>query len=100
VTLTDRWEPAREPAGVAAEDEEDPYALRLPALLLANKVERLAEADAELRAFLEVTGLRYPALTVSAVTGQGLGQIGPWLFSHFYCCANCARLVGAQASRA
>jgi hypothetical protein len=78
VTLTDRWESA----GVAAEGDGDPFALRLPTLLVANKVEGLADADAELRAFLEVTGLRYPALTVSAATGQGLGKIGPWLFSH------------------
>jgi hypothetical protein len=49
---------------------------------VANKVECLADADAELRAFLEVTGLRYPALAVSAATGQGLGKIGPRLFSH------------------
>jgi len=82
VTLTDRWEPAGESSSVAAEGDEDPFALRLPTLLVANKVECLADADAELRAFLEVTGLRYPALTVSAATGQGLGKIGPWLFSH------------------
>jgi ribosome-interacting GTPase 1 len=82
VTLTDRWEPAGEFAGAAAAADDDPFALRLPALLLANKVERLADADAELRAFLEVTGLRYPALAVSAATGQGLAKIGPWLFSH------------------
>jgi ribosome-interacting GTPase 1 len=82
VTLTDRWEPAGESGGAAAEGEEDPFALRLPALLLANKAECLADADSELRAFLEVTGLRYPALTVSAATGQGLGKIGPWLFGH------------------
>jgi hypothetical protein len=82
VTLTDRWEPAGGSAGAAAEGEEDPFALRLPALLLANKAECLADADSELRAFLEVTGFRYPALTVSAATGRGLGKIGPWLFGH------------------
>src|SRR6266851_2502481 len=82
VTLTDRWEPASESPGVAAEGDEDPFALQLPTLLVANKVECLADGEAELRAFLEVTGLRYPALTVSATTGQGLGKIGPWLFSH------------------
>src|SRR5215472_14922197 len=82
VTLTDRWEPAGETSGGAAEGDGDPFALRLPTLLLANKVEGLADADAELRAFLEVTRLRYPALAVSAATGQGLGNIGPWLFSH------------------
>jgi ribosome-interacting GTPase 1 len=80
VTLTDRWELAGESA--AREGAEDPFALRLPALLLANKAECLADANAELQAFLEVTGLRYPALTVSAATGQGLGTIGPWLLSH------------------
>jgi ribosome-interacting GTPase 1 len=82
VTLTDRWERAGESVGTASDGGEDPFALQLPALLLATKVEGLADADAELRAFLEVTGLRYPALTVSAITGQGLGTIGPWLFSH------------------
>ena len=83
VALTDRWGLAGESAAAAAgEGAEDPFALRLPTLLLANKVEFLADAHAELRAFLEVTGLRYPALTVSAATGQGLGTIGPWLLSH------------------
>jgi ribosome-interacting GTPase 1 len=81
-TLTDRRERAGASAAAAGESAEDPFALRLPALLLANKVECLADADAELRAFLEVTALRYPALTVSAATGQGLGTIGPWLLSH------------------
>ena len=76
VTLTDRWEPA------AAEGDEDPFALLLPTLLLANKADRVADGDAELRAFLDLTGLRYPALAVSATTGQGLGQLGPWLFGH------------------
>jgi ribosome-interacting GTPase 1 len=74
VTLTDRWEPTGE--------DEDTFALRLPALLLANKADGLADAEGELRVFLEVSRLRYPALGVSAITGQGLGMIGPWLFGH------------------
>jgi ribosome-interacting GTPase 1 len=80
VTLTDRWMPVGEPVPTAGEGEDDPFALQLPALLLANKADHLAEPEAELRAFLEVTGLRYPALAVSAATGQGLDQLGPWLF--------------------
>lgn len=80
VTLTDRWDPVREPAGEAAQAEEDPFALRLPAVLLATKADLLAGVDAELRAFLELTGLRYPAVAVSATTGRGLGEIGPLLF--------------------
>jgi ribosome-interacting GTPase 1 len=79
VTLTERWEPERVPS---ADEEDDPFAVRLPTLVLANKADRLADADAELRVFLEVTGLRYPALAVSATTGTGLDRIGAWLFEH------------------
>ena len=64
VTLTDRWE---EPEGPPdAEGEGDPFAIRLPALLLASKADQLAAPEEELRVFLEVTGLRYPAFAVSA----------------------------------
>ncbi len=82
VTLTDCWEPVGGSAGDAAPGDEDPFALRLPTVLLANKIDGLPDAAAELRTFLEVTGLRYPALAVSAATGQGLGEIGPRLFNH------------------
>lgn len=77
VTLTERWEESPEEA-----DEADPFALRLPTLLVANKADRLADAEEELRAFLELSGFRYPALITSATTGRGLGELGRWLFSH------------------
>jgi len=82
VTLTDRWDTAGAPADRGAEGDDDPFALRLPTLLLANKADRLADPEAELRALLEVAGLRYPALAASATTGRDLGTIGPWLFGH------------------
>jgi hypothetical protein len=82
VTLTERWEPAGASTEATADSDGDPFAVRLPTLLLANKADRLADADAELRAFLDVLGLRYPAFAVSATTGRGLGDIGPWLFDH------------------
>jgi ribosome-interacting GTPase 1 len=82
VTLTERWEPAVETTRSDAEGDGNPFELRLSTLLLANKADLLAAPDAELKAFLEIAGLRYPALAVSATTGQGLGQIGPWLFTH------------------
>jgi ribosome-interacting GTPase 1 len=78
VTLTEQWDADGPPAA----EEEDPFALRLPALLLANQADRLADPEEELRAFLELTGLRYPSLIVSAQSGRGLGNIGPWLFEH------------------
>ena len=80
VTLIDRSEPERQPPGGAAETDEDPFALRLPAVLLANKADLLAGVDSELRAFLELTALRYPAVAVSATTGRGLSEIGPLFF--------------------
>jgi ribosome-interacting GTPase 1 len=80
VGLTGRWEPD---ADMRDETEaDDPFAIRLPTLLIASKADRVAEPDAELRALLDVAELSYPALAVSATTGLGLGAIGAWLFDH------------------
>jgi hypothetical protein len=76
VTLVPRW-PA---AGPVAGDPDDPFAIRLPALLLANKSDLVADPEAELAALLELAGLDLPALAVSAATGAGLGELGTWLF--------------------
>ena len=79
VTLTARWDESQ-----AEPDRDDhvpdPFAIRLPTLMLANKADQIPAVDEELQVFQELTGLQYPVLTVSAVTGEGLGQIGPWLF--------------------
>jgi ribosome-interacting GTPase 1 len=82
VTLTEHWNPAETGSVTTDERDEDPFALRLPALMLANKADAITDIEAELAAFRELTGLRYPALAVSAITGRGLGEIGPWLFLH------------------
>ena len=79
VTLTERWDAASPSADVG---DGDPFALRLPALMLANKADLAADEAAEVEAFSELTGLNYPALAVSAKTGQGLGEVGAWLFGH------------------
>jgi ribosome-interacting GTPase 1 len=80
VTLTEHWEATEASDGSAARGDEDPFALRLPTLMLANKAEGIANFDAELQAVRELTGMRYPVFAVSATTGRGLGEIGPWLF--------------------
>ena len=77
IAFTEQWPSADGPV----ERDDDPFALRLPALLLANKADLSADEDAELAAFRELTGLTYPALVTSAITARGLGEIGPWLFS-------------------
>lgn len=73
LTLTEKWD-------AVAAGEEDPFARLLPTLMLANKADEIAGIDAELQTFRELGGLRYPALCVSASTGQGLGELGTWLF--------------------
>ena len=79
VTLTERWDAASANADAG---DGDPFALRLPALMLANKADLVADEAAEVEVFRELTGFKYPALTVSAETGQGLGEVGAWLFGH------------------
>jgi ribosome-interacting GTPase 1 len=74
VRLTERWD--------ADAGDDDLFALRLPTLLLANKSDLVADADAELAAFAEIASIRFPALAISALSGRGLGAIGAWLFEH------------------
>jgi uncharacterized protein len=79
VTLAEHWEDM-DAVNDAADD--NPFALSLPTLLLANKADAVADAASELRTLLELAGLHYPALAVSAISGQALGELGAWLFSH------------------
>lgn len=75
VTLTGSWEPARD-------EDEDPFALRLPTLMVATKADQVPGVDEELATFRDLTGYAYPDLVVSAFTGHGLDQIGAFLFQH------------------
>ena len=72
VTLTPSWEPPGE--------DEDPFAVWLPTLLVANKADLSVDPDEDLATFRELTGYAYPAVSVSAVTGAGTDHIGPFLF--------------------
>ncbi len=64
----------------AEQDPGDPFALRLPTLMLANKADRLRDVSEELRVFQELTRRSYATLVTSAETGAGLDQIAPALF--------------------
>lgn len=78
VTLAERW-----PDGLEARaEDDDPFALRLPTLLLANKADGIADPDAELRVLRELSASPLPMLAVSATSGHGLGDLAPWLFAH------------------
>jgi uncharacterized protein len=80
VALTEHWDPAAASRAVTDQPDGDPFALRLPMLMLANKADCIAEIDAQLETFRELTEARYPAFAVSASTGHRLGDIGPWLY--------------------
>ncbi len=65
-----------------ADGYDDPFALRLPTLLVATRADQVDHYDEELAAFAELTGRSYPSVTVSSETGAGLDTIGPFLFEH------------------
>jgi len=79
VSLTAHWDAAPHAASDGT-DADDPFALRLPTLLVANKADLAADAEAELAVLRELAGFAYPALAVSALTGHGLNALGAWLF--------------------
>jgi hypothetical protein len=96
VALSERWDaPLTAPEAITT-DDADPFALRLPTFLLANKADRSADIDAELEAFRDLSGLRYPMLAVSATTGHGLGELGGLLFG----CLGIVRVYTKQPGHA
>ena len=78
VTMTEKW--GQTLSGDGNEEELNPFAIHLPALLIATKADQIPALQEELQVFEELAGLRYPAIGVSATTGEGLDQIAPWLF--------------------
>jgi ribosome-interacting GTPase 1 len=94
VSLTECWD-----AGAVHGQEDDPFALCLPTLLLDNKADRVGNPEEDLEVFRELTGLRYPALAVSAVNGNGLGQIGPFLLQQLHIVRAYTKMPGHPPDR-
>lgn len=61
------------------EDEDDPFRIELPTLLIANKSD-LDPDPGEVDVLEELLGVRFPAIACSATTGVGCDAIGPLLF--------------------
>ena len=78
IFLRSSW-PGLESPNVVEAPDDDPFRLDLPTVLIANKCDLDPDPD-EVKILEELLGLRFPALTVSAETGAGLGDIGPFLF--------------------
>jgi len=82
VMLIENWPGlTRTPAGAtpATDEQDDPFQVRLPALLVGNKSDLDPDPN-QLRALEELLGVQFPAVAVSALTGRGTERIGPFLF--------------------
>ena len=79
VSLLADWNAALAPPDPEAEDY-DPFAIRLPTLMIAAKSDLLDDPEGELSVFGELGGFAFPGIAASAETGAGLDAIGPFLF--------------------
>jgi ribosome-interacting GTPase 1 len=61
------------------EDEEDPFRIHLPTMIVATRSDLDSDPE-EIEVLEELIGVRYPAVAVSNETGEGLERIGPLLF--------------------
>lgn len=71
-----------EQGGQGGEDEQDddPFLRRLTTLLVVTKGDLLADAEAEIEVFQELTGAPFPPVATSVEKGAGLDMIGRRLF--------------------
>jgi ribosome-interacting GTPase 1 len=79
VFLTATWPGLEASEPQEPSEEEDPFRLDLPTVLIANKSDMDPDPE-EVEVLEELLGLRFPALTVSAKTGDGLDELGAFLF--------------------
>ncbi len=79
ITLIEDWPGLTGAESHAPDDELDPFAIRLPALLVVNKVD-LAPDPEEVSVLLELLDASFPAVATSTVSGQGLEEVGEFLF--------------------
>ena len=79
VSLLADWDAALVPADPEARDY-DPFAIRLPTLMVAAKSDLLDEPDEEIAVFKELGDLALPSVATSVETGTGLDSIGSFLF--------------------
>ena len=70
---------AARPADGDDTEEEDPFRIHLPTMVVATKSD-LDSSPEDIDILEELVGVRYPAIAVSSETGEGLDQIGRLLF--------------------
>ena len=81
VVLTAGWPGDTSTPRRPIDREGDPFTIYLPTLLLVNKSDQVDDPKAEIAVFEDLTDLHFPTFPISATTGAGLDQLGPWLFA-------------------
>lgn len=79
ISLIESWPGLDGDAGAAQDDELDPFRIRLPTLLVVNKID-LAPGPEEVAVLQELLDADFRAVATSTVSGQGLEDIGEFLF--------------------
>ena len=79
IFLSTQWPGLKSSQAQERDETDDPFRLELPTVLIANKSDLDPDPE-EVVILEELLGLRYPALTMSAETGDGLDTLGPFLF--------------------
>ena len=79
ISLIEEWPGLNGDARPAPDDELDPFRIRLPTLLVVNKID-LAPGPEEVAVLQELLDADYRAVATSTVSGQGLDEIGEFLF--------------------
>ena len=79
ITLVPDWERPRTDAE-GGSGFEDPFAIRLPAALIAARADQSPNVEEEVEVLQELLDVRYPSMAVSARTGSGLEALAGWLF--------------------
>ena len=79
ISLIEEWAGLDGDAGAAQDDELDPFRIRLPTLLVVNKID-LAPGPEEVAVLQELLDADFRAVATSTVSGQGLEDIGEFLF--------------------
>ena len=79
ITLVPDWERPRTDAE-GGSGLEDPFAIRLPAALIAARADQSPNVEEEVEVLQELLDVRYPSMAVSARSGSGLEALAGWLF--------------------
>jgi hypothetical protein len=79
VFLTAEWPGLEATAPNEPDETDDPFRLNLPTVLIANKSDLDPDPE-EIEILEELLGLRFPTLSMSAKTGNGLDGLALFLF--------------------